>query len=178
MDESMSETLSADELATRALRKLTGQGRSISTAESLTGGLLADAFVAIPGASQTFRGGVVTYTDAVKTAVLGVSSELLQTKTAYDPQVAVQMSTAARRLFHADYALSTTGVAGPGSDAGVAPGKGYVSLATAQGTEVREVDCPGTRSEVRVAFVRAALELLVSHLNQCPESGINSDTWR
>ena len=85
MDESMRETLSADDLAAKALEKLTAQGQSISTAESLTGGLLADAFVRIPGASQTFRGGVVTYTDAVKTAVLGVSSELLRTKTAYDP---------------------------------------------------------------------------------------------
>ena len=74
------------------------------------------------------------------------------------------MSTAARRLFHSDYALATTGVAGPGSDEGVAPGKGYVSLATMQGTEVREVNQPGTRPEVRTAFVRAALELLVSHL--------------
>lgn len=160
----MSDAVSADELAARALGKLSEQGGSISCAESLTGGLLADAFVAVPGASQTFRGGVVTYTDAVKTAVLGVSSELLRTKTAYDPQVAVQMSTAARRLFHSDYALATTGVAGPGSDEGVAPGKGYVCLATVQGTEVREVNQPGTRPEVRTAFVRAALELLVSHL--------------
>lgn len=160
----MGDAVSADELAARALGKLAEQGQSLSCAESLTGGLLADAFVRIPGASQTFRGGVVTYTDAVKTAVLGVSPQLLQTNTAYDPQVAVQMSTAARRLFHSDYALSTTGVAGPGPDEGVAPGTGYVCLATPQGTEVREVDRPGTRPEARAAFVRAALELLVSHL--------------
>ncbi len=164
MEEPMSDAVSADELATKAREKLSEQGRSISCAESLTGGLLADAFVRIPGASQTFRGGIVTYSDAVKTAVLGVNPQLLQTNTAYDPQVAVQMSTAAREMFHSDYALATTGVAGPGPDEGVAPGKGYVSLATAQGTEVREVNQPGTRPEVRASFVRAALELLVSHL--------------
>ena len=74
------------------------------------------------------------------------------------------MSTAVREMFHSDYALATTGVAGPGPDEGVAPGKGYVSLATPQGAEVREVNQPGTRPEVRASFVRAALELLVSHL--------------
>ncbi|MCU9987545.1 CinA family protein [Mobiluncus curtisii] len=160
----MSEAVPVDDLATKALGKLTERGMSISCAESLTGGLLADAFVRIPGASQTFRGGVVTYTNEMKTAVLSVSSELLRTYTAYDPQVAQQMSTAVREMFHSDFALSTTGVAGPGPDEGVAPGKGFVSLTTPQGTEVQAIDQPGTRAEIRVAFVRAALELLVSYL--------------
>ena len=152
-------------LVSKTLRE---KGLAISCAESLTGGMVADLFVTLEGASDVFCGGVVTYTDEVKTKVLGVDSKLLQEHTAYDPEVAVQMAVSVREMFGTDYAISTTGVAGPGSDRDVPAGKGYIAVARRDEVFVEELNCEGGRNDVRVGFAVAPFLLLHELFNPVP----------
>lgn len=94
-------------------------GLTVGTAESCTGGRIAEALIAVPGASAYFKGGIVSYTDEVKERLLGVSHELLAEKTAVCEEVAVAMVKGAVASLNVDYAISSTGVAGPG---GATPG--------------------------------------------------------
>lgn len=106
----------------------------IACAESLTGGLLADAFVRIPGASQVLLGSAVTYDIHAKASVLGVNAELLRREGAVHPQVAIEMAQRTVQLFsQSEYrsriiGLSTTGVAGPGPDGGKPAGLVYIGV--------------------------------------------------
>ena len=85
----------------------------VATAESLTGGDVGGAICTVPGASAYYRGGVISYAYEVKARVLGVDAQLLATEGAVNPEVAAQMAAGAARVCGADYAVSTTGVAGP-----------------------------------------------------------------
>ncbi len=85
----------------------------VATAESLTGGDVGGAICTVPGASAYYRGGVISYAYEVKAQVLGVDAQLLAREGAVHPAVAVQMAVGAARVCGADYAVSTTGVAGP-----------------------------------------------------------------
>lgn len=87
---------------------------TLATAESCTGGRIAEAIIAVPGASKYFKGGVVSYTNEVKERLLGVSAQLLEEKTAVCEEVAVEMVKGACRTLDTTYAIAATGVAGPG----------------------------------------------------------------
>ena len=87
--------------------------KTVSTAESCTGGRIAEAIIAVPGASKYFKGGIISYTNEVKEALLGVSHELLEEKTAVCEEVAIEMVKGACRTLNTDYAISATGIAGP-----------------------------------------------------------------
>ena len=87
--------------------------KTVATAESCTGGRIAEALIAVPGASKYFKGGVISYVDEVKESLLGVSRELLEEKTAVCEEVAMQMVAGACRALRTDFAISATGVAGP-----------------------------------------------------------------
>lgn len=88
-------------------------GKTLGTAESCTGGRIAEAIILVPGASNYFKGSIVSYTDEIKEKVLGVSSELLAEKTAVCEDVAVEMVKGVIKALNVDYAISATGVAGP-----------------------------------------------------------------
>ena len=88
--------------------------KTVSTAESCTGGRIAEAIIAVPGASKYFKGGIVSYVDEVKMSLLGVNGDLLAEKTAVCEEVAQQMVAGACRTLNTDYAIAATGVAGPG----------------------------------------------------------------
>ena len=88
--------------------------KTVSTAESCTGGRIAEAVIAVPGASKYFKGGIISYVDEVKQSLLGVSAELLAEKTAVCEEVARQMVVGACKTLNTDYAISATGIAGPG----------------------------------------------------------------
>ncbi len=88
--------------------------KTVSTAESCTGGRIAEAIIAVPGASKYFKGGIISYVDEVKISLLGVSAELLAEKTAVCEEVARAMVAGACRTLNTDYAISATGFAGPG----------------------------------------------------------------
>ena len=140
--------------------ELAARGLSIATAESLTGGALVARLVDIPGASRVVRGGVCTYATDTKASVLSVSRERLELTGPVDAEVAKQMASGARALFGADIALSTTGVAGPGSADGHEAGTVHVACTGPGGALHRLVHIPGDRRAVRAGAVDAALALL------------------
>ena len=87
--------------------------KSLGTAESCTGGRIAESIISIPGASNYFKGGVVSYTNEVKENILGVSHQVLEEQTAVCEEVAKEMVLGAIKALNVDYAISATGVAGP-----------------------------------------------------------------
>lgn len=89
------------------------QEKSVSTAESCTGGRIAEAIISVPGASKYFKGGIISYVNEVKENLLGVSHQTLEEQTAVCEEVAIQMVVGACKALNTDYAISATGVAGP-----------------------------------------------------------------
>ena len=87
--------------------------KTVSTAESCTGGRIAEALIAVPGASKYFKGGIISYVDEIKESLVGVSAEVLEEKTAGCEDVAIQMVKGACKALNTDYAISATGFAGP-----------------------------------------------------------------
>ncbi len=88
--------------------------KTVATAESCTGGRIAEAIIAVPGASKYFKGGIICYVNEVKEQLLNVSHELLETKTAVCEEVAVEMVKGACKTLNTNYAIAATGLAGPG----------------------------------------------------------------
>jgi nicotinamide-nucleotide amidase len=88
--------------------------KTLSTAESCTGGRIAEAIIAVPGASKYFKGGIICYVNEVKENLLGVSRQLLEEKTAVCEEVAIELVKGACKALNTDYAISATGLAGPG----------------------------------------------------------------
>jgi PncC family amidohydrolase len=144
------------------VRALTELGRTVATAESITGGGIADALVRVPGASRCFRGGVTAYADALKTDLVGVDAELLRTHGAVSEQVAAAMARGARERMGADFALATTGIAGPtGATEGKPIGLTWFALALPTGAvDTYSMTFPGERDDVRRAAVRCGLRFL------------------
>ena len=131
------------------------KGLTLATAESCTGGLVAERMTAIPGASAVYRGGVVSYWTSVKGAVLGVPQETLDTYGAVSEETARAMAEGVCRITGADIGVSITGVAGPDPDErGVPVGIVYIGLATPEGTFCRKVDF-GRRRRDRIQGLAA-----------------------
>lgn len=147
--------------AKRVVSRLTAAGKTLATAESCTGGLLGKLITDVPGASNVYLGGVISYAYAVKTALLGVDAALLEEKGAVCEEVAVQMAEGARKLLQADIALATTGNAGPGADPkNPNVGEIYVACATEDKTVCKRLTLSGSREENRLAACREALRLM------------------
>ena len=132
----------------------------VATAESLTGGDVGGAICTVPGASAYYRGGVISYAYEVKAQVLGVDAQLLAREGAVHPAVAVQMAVGAARVCGADYAVSTTGVAGPDSADGQPVGTVYIGVRSPGGSEVFERHYSGDRAQIREAASADAIALL------------------
>lgn len=152
------------DLALSVNRTLREAGMSLVTAESCTGGLIAGALTAVPGSSDIFHGGFVTYSNAAKTAMIGVPEDLIALHGAVSPEVARAMAEGARRAGRTDLAVSVTGVAGPGGGSVEKPvGLVHFGLASATATvhvERRFGDIG--RDAVRAASVRTALEMVLT----------------
>lgn len=138
---------------------------TVACAESCTGGLVAKLLTDLPGSSRVFKGGLVTYCDEMKEALLGVKAETLRAYRAVSRQTAEEMAAGALEKTGADLAVSTTGVAGPsGDDSGKPVGTVYIGLAvrTAEGILVSagEYHFSGSRDAVRRKAAREALRLL------------------
>ena len=154
------------------LSLLKERGLTLSCAESCTGGLVAKRITDLPGASQVFRGGVVSYTNEVKAAVLGVPRELLDREGAVSAPVAKAMAEGVRKAAGSDLAVATTGVAGPDpDDRGNPVGLVFVALATEEGTFVKEQHLGGTRARVRTTAASCALNLARLWLQGLPLEG-------
>lgn len=143
---------------------LIGRHLSVATAESLTGGAVCARLVDVPGASATVRGGVVAYATDVKAGLLGVSRDRLAETGPVDRQVAEEMAEGVRRVLSADVGLATTGVAGPGPDAGVPAGTVHVAVAYPGGVAHQALVLDGDRAEVRRQSVRAVIRLALRSL--------------
>jgi len=136
------------------------------TAESITGGAIADRFVRVPGASAAFRGGIVAYDNALKTSLLDVDAATIEGHGAVSEEVAVAMARGARARLSADLALATTGIAGPSGGTPDKPvGLVWFALAGEDGNvRTRRVTIPGDRDDIRRRATTLALNLLWRHL--------------
>lgn len=156
------------DLAARVLDLLRERSATLATAESLTGGQLAAAITAVPGASAVYLGGVVSYATAVKISLLGVPEELVAAHGVISPECALAMARGAAALTGASYAVSTTGVAGPDLQEGHPPGTVHVALLTPAGHRLLALHLDGDRAEVQQATCEAALSALVGMLSGVP----------
>lgn len=101
-------------ITSREIGQLLWEGdKTLGTAESCTGGRIAEAIISVPGASKYFKGGIISYTDEVKETILNVPAELIEAQTAVCEDVAVAMVKGACKALNTDYAISATGIAGP-----------------------------------------------------------------
>lgn len=150
-------------LAERLVELLKARGLTCATAESCTGGGVGSALTAVPGSSAVFLGGVISYANAVKHDVLGVSAATLDTVGAVSPETAAQMAEGARRLTKADLTVSVTGIAGPDGGSAEKPvGLVWFGLATPGGTRTERAIFAGDRAAVREQAVRHALGMLTA----------------
>jgi len=152
-------------LAEQARLALGRRGLTLSTAESCTGGLLGHVLTEVPGISEQYRGGLISYSDELKEVELGVSNELLARHGAVSAQACRQMAEGARQRYTSDVALAVTGIAGPDGGTPRKPvGLTYVGIADEHGADVRRFVWRGDRHANKLDSARAGLELLLERL--------------
>jgi nicotinamide-nucleotide amidase len=150
-----------EELHDIIVRLLLERRFTVATAESVTAGQVAERLGRVPGASGCLLGGVVAYHNDVKMNLLGVTPKMLEEHGAVSAPVAETMARTCRELFGADFALSTTGIAGPsGATASKPLGLVFAALAWADGAKVQQFSWGGTRTEVQSRSTKMALNLL------------------
>jgi nicotinamide-nucleotide amidase len=143
------------------------RGLSLATAESCTGGLVAARLTSVPGSSDVFRGGVVAYSNEVKSAELGVSDDVLARHGSVSPETAAAMAAGARSRLAADVAVGVTGVAGPAGGTEQKPvGLVFLEAQSPAGHRGLELNLPGDRETVRRRATVAALHLVRTLLSQ------------
>ncbi|KEQ27475.1 competence/damage-inducible protein A [Paenibacillus tyrfis] len=148
-------------LEQQVLRMLAESGQKLAVAESCTGGLLSDLLTAVPGSSQSFLGGVICYSTALKHKLLGVPMELLEgpdAPGAVSEETAVELARNTLRLLEADVAVSITGVAGPGETEGKPVGLVYAGLAHRNGQAFAvKLQLSGNRETIKLRAAKSAL---------------------
>jgi nicotinamide-nucleotide amidase len=154
-----------DPLAAACLDALRAQSATVATAESLTAGLVCATIATVPGASDSLRGGLAAYAADVKTSVLGVDTAVIDRYGVVSAECAEAMAQCARRLFDADWAVATTGVAGPTEQDGRPVGTVFVAAAGPLAEAfVRGLILSGDRGRIRRDATSAALTLLLGEL--------------
>ena len=148
------------EVAKLVVKKLSKIRKSLSVAESITGGGLASALTDFPGASKVFIGGVIAYSDQVKINELSISKADILKYGAVSEEIALAMAQGCLKKFKTDYALATTGVAGPGSDNGVKAGTAWIGVAGKGESFAIALSLSGTREIIRHATITSALAAL------------------
>lgn len=149
-------------LSAQLVAECVKRGATVSTAESLTAGMVSSFVAGVPGASSVLSGGAVTYTNEIKESLLGVSAKTIAEVTEVSAEVAAQMAEGAVRAFDSTYAVSLTGYAGPGGGTQDNPvGTVYMGLCGPDGVQARCFHFSGDRQVVRVSAARVALSWLV-----------------
>lgn len=148
--------------------ELVRRKKTIGIAESITGGGIADAIVAVAGASQAFLGGIVAYDNSVKRELLGVRKKTLKTFGAVSEETAIEMAFGARKALDVDFALATTGIAGPDGGSEEKPvGLVWFALVDDKGVvETHRATFPGQRSDIRERAETTALSLIWRRLER------------
>jgi PncC family amidohydrolase len=154
-----------DDLAARLGTACLAAGSTLALAESCTGGMVAAAVTAVPGSSDYFAGGVVSYSNAAKRDLLGVDPDVLAAHGAVSAQVARAMAIGARERFGATVAASVTGIAGPAGGTAAKPvGLTYIGVVDEAGVDVRRVVWSGDRAANRRDSTIAVLEALLDRV--------------
>jgi PncC family amidohydrolase len=144
-------------IASAVVKKLTKKKATISVAESITGGALAAAITDIAGSSKVFVGGVIAYDDEIKISQLKVDKKSIKKFTAVSEEVAKEMAVGARKKFNTDYAIATTGVAGPGKAYGQKAGTVWIAIASKKEVFAIALSLSGSRDLIRHATIESAL---------------------
>lgn len=153
------------EIAEELVKLLKEQKLHISTAESLTGGMLASCIVDIAGASDVFEEGYITYSDAVKHKLLGAREEDLKEYTAVSSVIAGQMAAGTAKVSGSDITIATTGYAGPGAaEDGTPAGTVYIGIFYKGETDIRKFCFDGSRNDIRKQTVSEAIKLAIQKL--------------
>lgn len=134
---------------------------SLSTAESCTGGLISKMLTDMPGSSQYFKGGLTAYSNEAKKSILGVDDKTLSSFGAVSKECAIEMAERAKKIFKTDFAVSTTGVAGPGGATDKKPvGLVYFALAAPDKTTAYKKVFEGDRKHIRICAAKFALDII------------------
>jgi len=146
---------------------MVARGWTLASAESCTGGLVGHLLTEIAGSSDYYVGGLISYSDALKQAELGVPGATLARHGAVSAQACVAMAEGARQRYHATLAVAVTGIAGPGGGSARKPvGLTYVAVADESGDDVRRHQWAGDRHANKLASAQACLELLLERLGE------------
>ena len=155
------------ELAAQVVQAAKAKGLKVATAESCTGGMIAASLTDVRGSSSVFDRGFVTYSYPSKTAMLGVSKDMLKEFGAVSEPVVRQMALGALSGSDADLTIAVTGIAGPGAEGNKAEGLVWFGLATARGVDTREQNYGAIgRDNVRLATVKTALNWLMDEISR------------
>ena len=144
-------------IATSVVKKLLKKKATLSVAGSITGGGLAAAITEVAGSSSVFLGGVIAYADEIKIHELKVDAKTLKKFTAVSEEVAKEMAVGARKKFNTDYAIATTGVAGPGKAYGQKAGTVWIAIASKKEVFAIALALSGSRDLIRHATIESAL---------------------
>ena len=138
------------------------KGKTLVTAESLTGGGIGAALTAVSGSSAVYKGGIISYTNEVKNQLLGVPLDTLEQFGAVSEPVAKAMAEGARKVLQADVAVSVTGLAGPGGDDyGNPVGTVFIGYSDETGTSAKHCRFTGDRESIRNQTIETALQLIL-----------------
>lgn len=142
-------------------------GKTLGTAESCTGGRIAEAIIAVPGASNYFKGGIICYTNEVKENLLHVDHQTLDEKTAVCEEVAIQMVKGACEVLNVNYAIAATGIAGPGGGTPEIP-VGTIWIACGGEDDIRTLKLTEDEGrDINLAIAtRKALKMFLSYLQE------------
>ena len=144
---------------------LRNRGWILSIAESCTGGLISDRITNVPGSSDYFEGGMVTYSNESKAKHLGIPLDYIKRYGAVSPQVARKMAQGVRKAFHTTFGLSTTGVAGPTGGTKRSPiGRVFIGFTKGRRTWVKKEDLKGSRREIKEKASKKALQFFYETL--------------
>jgi PncC family amidohydrolase len=148
------------DLKTQIVKVMMKRGLTLATAESITGGGVASAITDVAGSSAIFLGSIITYSDASKTKFLDIPKRILTKSTAVSEVVAIGMAESVRKQFGSDFAIATTGVAGPGKAYGQKAGTVWIAIASKSETITIELALSGDRDSIRKATIESALACL------------------
>lgn len=144
-------------IASSVVKRLAKKKATLSVAESITGGGLAAAITEVAGSSKVFLGGVIAYADEIKINQLDVDAKTIKKFTAVSEEVAKEMAIGVRKKFNSDYAIATTGVAGPGKAYGQKAGTVWVAIASKKEVFAIALALSGSRDLIRHATIESAL---------------------
>ena len=150
---------------TQIIKKLNLTKKTLSVAESCTGGLLGHTLTNIPGSSGSFLGGVIAYQNGIKQKFLSVPESLLKTHGAVSEPVAMAMAAGARQKFKSDFGIGISGIAGPGGGTDQKPvGLTYIAVASPSESVCAKCIFKGTRLQIKKQAADKALDLLAEFL--------------